>query len=197
MKLFVPGRICLFGEHSDWAGTYRRFNTNIEKGYALITGTNQGIYAEVEPHPTSLVLTSTAPDGTRVGPYEIPMEAQTLFEEAQSGFELCRGRCLPDSDALPRTRAGDRQLQNRPAYQEGAVVQRGDLRADRARLQPRLRPQDDDARRNGDGLPGRDHHAVALRAHGPGLRLWRPPDPDDIRRRPAGRPDPVGGSCIS
>jgi len=85
LKLFVPGRICLFGEHSDWAGTYRRFNTNIEKGYALITGTNQGIYAEVEPHPTSLVLTSTAPDGTRVGPYEIPMEAQTLFEEAQKG----------------------------------------------------------------------------------------------------------------
>jgi galactokinase len=23
MKLFVPGRICLFGEHSDWAGGYR------------------------------------------------------------------------------------------------------------------------------------------------------------------------------
>ena len=26
MKLFVPGRICLFGEHSDWAGGYRRIN---------------------------------------------------------------------------------------------------------------------------------------------------------------------------
>jgi len=22
--LFVPGRLCLFGEHSDWAGAYRR-----------------------------------------------------------------------------------------------------------------------------------------------------------------------------
>lgn len=85
MKLFVPGRICLFGEHSDWAGTYRRFNTNIEKGYALITGTNQGIYAEVQPHPTSLILTSTTPDGERLGPYEIPMETTALFEEAQRG----------------------------------------------------------------------------------------------------------------
>lgn len=85
MKLFVPGRICLLGEHSDWAGTYRRFNTNIEKGYALITGTNQGIYAEVEPHPTSLILTSTSPNGERRGPYEIPMEASALFEEAQKG----------------------------------------------------------------------------------------------------------------
>jgi galactokinase len=25
-EVFVPGRICLMGEHSDWAGSYRRFN---------------------------------------------------------------------------------------------------------------------------------------------------------------------------
>ncbi len=43
MKLFVPGRICLFGEHSDWAGGYRRMNAEIEKGYTLICGTDQGI----------------------------------------------------------------------------------------------------------------------------------------------------------
>jgi hypothetical protein len=23
-EVFVPGRLCLFGEHSDWAGQYRR-----------------------------------------------------------------------------------------------------------------------------------------------------------------------------
>jgi UTP-glucose-1-phosphate uridylyltransferase/mevalonate kinase len=85
MKLFVPGRICLVGEHSDWAGGYRRINAAIEKGYTLITGTNQGIYAEVALHPTSLVLTSTPPDGTRQGPYVIPMEAKALLEEAQKG----------------------------------------------------------------------------------------------------------------
>jgi UTP-glucose-1-phosphate uridylyltransferase/mevalonate kinase len=85
MKIFVPGRVCLFGEHSDWAGGYRRINAEIEKGYALISGTNQGIYAEVEPHPTALVLTSTTPDGERHGPYEIPMESKALLEEAQQG----------------------------------------------------------------------------------------------------------------
>ncbi len=85
MKLFVPGRICLMGEHSDWAGGYRRINAAIEKGYALICGTNQGIYAEVSPHPTSLVLSSTTPDGERHGPYEIPMEPKSLLEEAQRG----------------------------------------------------------------------------------------------------------------
>ena len=85
MKLFVPGRICLLGEHSDWAGGYRRLNADIEKGYSLITGTDQGIYAEVSPHPTSLVLTSVTPDGQRQGPYEIPMEPKVLMEEAQKG----------------------------------------------------------------------------------------------------------------
>jgi UTP-glucose-1-phosphate uridylyltransferase/mevalonate kinase len=85
MKIFVPGRICLVGEHSDWAGGYRRINAQIEKGYTLITGTDQGIYAEVSPHPTSLVLTSTTPDGQHVGPYEIPMELKALLAEAQGG----------------------------------------------------------------------------------------------------------------
>jgi len=85
VKLFVPGRICLLGEHSDWAGGNRRLNADIEKGYAIICGTNQGIYAEVEPHPTSLVLSSTTADGKPLGPYEIPMEPQALLKEAQQG----------------------------------------------------------------------------------------------------------------
>jgi UTP-glucose-1-phosphate uridylyltransferase/mevalonate kinase len=85
MKLFVPGRICLVGEHSDWAGGYRRINAQIEKGYTLITGTDQGIYAEVTPHPTSLVLTSTDGVGKKQGPVEIPMEPRALLEVAQKG----------------------------------------------------------------------------------------------------------------
>jgi UTP-glucose-1-phosphate uridylyltransferase/mevalonate kinase len=85
MRLFVPGRICLLGEHSDWAGGHRRTNAELGKGHTLLTGTNQGIYAEIGPHPTSLVLTSTTPDGERRGPHEIPMEPQALLEEAQQG----------------------------------------------------------------------------------------------------------------
>jgi UTP-glucose-1-phosphate uridylyltransferase/mevalonate kinase len=85
VKIFVPGRVCLFGEHSDWAGGYRRINSEIEKGYTLITSTDQGIYAEVEPHPGALVLTSTTRTGERQGPYEIPMEPKALLKEAQKG----------------------------------------------------------------------------------------------------------------
>ncbi|MBZ0284590.1 MAG: GHMP kinase [Anaerolineae bacterium] len=85
MKIFVPGRICLLGEHSDWAGGYRRTNADIEKGYAIIAGTNQGIYAEVQPHPNALILTATTPDGVKQEPYEIPMEPKALLEEAEKG----------------------------------------------------------------------------------------------------------------
>jgi len=85
MNIFVPGRICLVGEHSDWAGGYRRINAQIEKGYTLITGTDQGIHAEVSAHPTTLVISSISPEGMRLGPYEIPMEPRALLEEAQKG----------------------------------------------------------------------------------------------------------------
>jgi UTP-glucose-1-phosphate uridylyltransferase/mevalonate kinase len=85
MELFVPGRICLLGEHSDWAGGYRRVEPSLEKGYTLICGTDQGIYAEVAPHPEALVLTATTPAGERLGPREIPMEPEALLEVAQRG----------------------------------------------------------------------------------------------------------------
>ena len=85
MKLFVPGRICLFGEHSDWAARYRLNNSELEKGYALIASTNQGVYAEVKPHPTRLILKTTLSDGTRHGPFSLPMEGDALLAEAEKG----------------------------------------------------------------------------------------------------------------
>ncbi len=44
VELFVPGRICLFGEHSDWAAQFGR-----HKGFCLVIGTDQGISAETRP----------------------------------------------------------------------------------------------------------------------------------------------------
>ena len=81
MELFVPGRVCLFGEHSDWAGGYRRVSTAIEKGYTLICGTNQGIYAEVAHHHDKLVMAATTPQGKTHGPREVPMELDALLEQ--------------------------------------------------------------------------------------------------------------------
>lgn len=85
MKLFVPGRICLFGEHTDWAARYRQNNAELEKGFTIITSTNQGVYAEVQPHPTSIILKTSLSDGTRHGPFTLPMEAAALLAEAEKG----------------------------------------------------------------------------------------------------------------
>lgn len=85
MRLFVPGRVCLLGEHSDWAGAQRLAEPRIERGFALITGTSQGIHAEAGPHPAALVLRSALSDGTRQGPYLLSIEPEALLKEAERG----------------------------------------------------------------------------------------------------------------
>ncbi len=85
LKLFVPGRLCLFGEHSDWAAEYRRTNPELLEGFTLIAGTNQGLYARVDTHPDALVIRSTMPDGEVRTSQEIPMEPKALLAEAEAG----------------------------------------------------------------------------------------------------------------
>lgn len=54
-ELFVPGRLCLMGEHSDWASGYRSINKEIEKGFAIVTGIEEGIYATAIPSDKFIV----------------------------------------------------------------------------------------------------------------------------------------------
>lgn len=61
ITLFVPGRLCLFGEHSDWAGLQRSINADIVPGYAIVTGIEQGIYGTAEKEDTFSV-TSALPE---------------------------------------------------------------------------------------------------------------------------------------
>ncbi|MEM7726040.1 MAG: GHMP kinase [Cyanobacteria bacterium P01_A01_bin.45] len=84
MKLFVPGRLCLFGEHSDWAGSYRSRNKSLCQGFTLLTGTNQGLYADVKPYSKQLIL-RTCIDGREQQILEMPMNRDMLLTLAQSG----------------------------------------------------------------------------------------------------------------
>lgn len=85
VDLFVPGRLCLFGEHSDWAGGYRRIDSTIRMGYCLIVGTNQGIYAKAWRNSGKLVIKTSLPDGQELAPYEMPMQPEALLAIAQEG----------------------------------------------------------------------------------------------------------------
>jgi galactokinase len=85
MELFVPGRVCLFGEHSDWAGAYRRYNPQIERGYTLIAGTDQGVYARVDRAIHALHLTAALPDNRQLGPIAFDLDPAKLLEIARQG----------------------------------------------------------------------------------------------------------------
>lgn len=81
-ELFVPGRLCLFGEHSDWAGGYRATHPDIDPGFCLVSGTDQGLHGEVEPVPDWLEITSVLPSGEEIGPARIAARADELVAAA-------------------------------------------------------------------------------------------------------------------
>lgn len=93
IELFVPGRLCLFGEHSDWAGKYRTMNADIIPGAAIVTGIEQGIEATVEKS-SCFEVTSIAPEiGDVWKDFSCRMDSADLKEIARSGsfFSYCAG----------------------------------------------------------------------------------------------------------
>jgi len=84
-ELFVPGRLCLFGEHSDWAGGHRRQNSELEKGYALVCPTNHGTYARIRKiDDKKLIMKSTLSD--RI--FEVDMQRSLLDKVAKDSNNL-------------------------------------------------------------------------------------------------------------
>ncbi|MCR5340466.1 MAG: hypothetical protein K6E60_03885, partial [Saccharofermentans sp.] len=83
INLFIPGRLCLFGEHSDWAGMYRTVNAGIVKGTAVVSGTEQGIYAVAEKAEKFIMCTSA--DESDSISWECDMDNSALLQEAQCG----------------------------------------------------------------------------------------------------------------
>ena len=89
IKLFVPGRLCLFGEHTDWAGHYRTMNAQIAPGAAIVTGIEQGITAEVE-RSSIFEVQSTAPQiSDEWHDFACRMDEQELKRVARSGSFFC------------------------------------------------------------------------------------------------------------
>lgn len=84
-ELFVPGRLCLFGEHADWAAGYRATHQDLAPGYCLVSGTDQGLWAEAEARQDVFEIFSILPDGTQRGPEAIPAEPQSLLHAARAG----------------------------------------------------------------------------------------------------------------
>ncbi len=83
IELFVPGRLCLFGEHSDWAGMYRSTNSALCKGQAVVTGIEQGIYAVCEKSDEFIVYSDL--EIYRGEKLQSVMDSEKLLEIAAEG----------------------------------------------------------------------------------------------------------------
>lgn len=84
IDIFVPGRLCILGEHTDWAGEYRSVNQDVPYGMTLVCATNQGIHAKVCPHTAGYFLykISTENDGKS---FEIRVDKDELQRVASEG----------------------------------------------------------------------------------------------------------------
>lgn len=84
MEIFVNGRICLAGEHSDWASEYKSKNKRITPGKSIIFGLNQGILADVEKSNDIIVK-------TKKGNLKISTNLDKLYEHSKKHdyFSYC------------------------------------------------------------------------------------------------------------
>jgi len=80
--IFVPGRLCLFGEHSDWAGGHRRQNQDIEKGFTIVAPTNQGNYARVKEIQEPIIRFKSAISKEI---FEVELNSALLLKIAEEG----------------------------------------------------------------------------------------------------------------
>jgi len=93
LKLFVPGRVCLFGEHSDWAAEY-----GIHRGFCIVIGTDQSITAIVNPCE-DFVIETLIPDilgrpTGRTRQMSCPWDSDALLSIAKNEtdfFRYCAG----------------------------------------------------------------------------------------------------------
>jgi len=101
VELFVPGRLCLFGEHSDWAAQY-----GLHKGFCLVIGTDQGLSAVARPSDSFVVETELPdelgrPSGRR-RQMSCAWDAQTLLAAAKDEEEFFRYCAGVAYEVLPR-----------------------------------------------------------------------------------------------
>lgn len=91
-KLFVCGRLCLLGEHCDWAAGYRPQNALVPVGEAIVTGINHGLHASVAlrgddggefVYETCTQLPGVAQQERAV--FRSDYNEETLLETAQKG----------------------------------------------------------------------------------------------------------------
>ena len=112
-QVFVPGRVCLFGEHSDWAGgDEKKSNPSIAPGRTIVVGTNQGIHASCTAHSSNFIVTSKDETGHIHGPFSVPMTTDALLRHSRDPNEFFRYACGVAYHMLINYRVGGLEIDN-------------------------------------------------------------------------------------
>ncbi|GIL55961.1 hypothetical protein Vafri_11425 [Volvox africanus] len=86
VELFVSGRLCLFGEHTDWAGEHKYRSESILEGRTIVVGTQEGLFATAQPLKEKVLRITTIDNhGKKTGPAEFALEPAELLSVARSG----------------------------------------------------------------------------------------------------------------
>jgi galactokinase len=93
VEVSSPGRLCLFGEHSDWGAEY-----GLHQGYCLVVGTDQCIKAVVTPSEEfrvqSLIPDDMGRPSGRIRQMSCPWDSEALLAAAtdeEEFFRYCAG----------------------------------------------------------------------------------------------------------
>lgn len=89
IDVFSPGRLCLFGEHSDWAAEY-----GVHRGYCIVVGTDQCIRAEVTASSNfrveALIPDDKGRPSGRARQMSCPWDDEILLDAAKDQNEFFR-----------------------------------------------------------------------------------------------------------
>lgn len=85
MEVFVPGRLCILGEHTDWAGAHRLSNPNIRPGYCIVCCTNEGLYATVSEYESGFFCFEYRDAQGSMQSIIFPLDADQLAQQASEG----------------------------------------------------------------------------------------------------------------
>ena len=109
-ELFAPGRVCLLGEHADWAGQY-----GLHPGYCLVIGTDQGVRAQIQPADGEFIVEThlPGPDGQPSGRrrrISCKWDLHALMEAATDESEFFRHCVGVAHEVLKRYKTGGLEL---------------------------------------------------------------------------------------
>jgi hypothetical protein len=85
IEVFVPGRLCILGEHSDWAAEYRDINPTVAYGMTLVCATNEGLFAKCRGYTSGHMKFEFVNGNGNIETFDVSLNVAELIKRAELG----------------------------------------------------------------------------------------------------------------